>query len=150
MDQLPDGMVLVLADDDRPARMSFKGLLRQACLNANKDTSVILGETYQEAASVARTVCDLATVHGHEKVILICDQNMNEYEEGEVLGTTVTKEARARGFKGLICIRSANDDSKSVKSYANAGANAALSKKLKVKELAEEIVVQYWESGGIQ
>ena len=146
MDHLPGGMVFVLADDDAPARRSYTGLLRQACLNANQPDSVILGATYQEARSVVRTVCDLATVHGHEKVILICDQNMDKYSEGKVFGTTVVQQVCARGFKGLVFIRSANDDTKSVAMYIKAGANGALSKSTPVKPLAQEIVVQYWES----
>ena len=35
---------------------------------------------------------------------------MKNYKEGKVLGTDITHELRAGGFKGIILIRSANDD----------------------------------------
>ena len=67
---------------------------------------------------------------------------MDNYQEGKVLGTDVTIELRADGFKGIILIRSANDDAVSANKYRYAGANGCVGKTLKTSLLINDIVKQ--------
>jgi len=142
-EQLPDGTIFVCADDDAAGRAGCKGLLKQARLNTNHDLSHILGKTYEEAINLPRVVMELAAVHGHRTVVCVFDQHMDRYMEGQVYGTDVTQKLREQGFKGVILIRSANDDPKSATSYRNAGATAHLSKSEPVAEVARTLVAQY-------
>ena len=67
---------------------------------------------------------------------------MDNYQEGKVLGTDVTDELRSGGFKGIILIRSANDDAASANQYRRAGANGCVGKTLKSAVLVGDIVKQ--------
>ena len=67
---------------------------------------------------------------------------MDNYQEGKVFGTDVTDELRAGGFKGIILIRSANDDAASANKYRRAGANGCVGKTLKSAALVGDIVKQ--------
>ena len=142
-EQLPNGTIFVCADDDAAGRAGCKGLLKQACLNTNHDCSHFFGKTYEEAINLPCIVMELAAVHGHKAVVCIFDQHMDRYKEGAVYGTDVTKKLRDQGFKGVILIRSANDDAKSATSYRNAGATAHLSKSERVADVAHTLVAQY-------
>ena len=68
---------------------------------------------------------------------------MDRYKEGPVLGTDVIESIRATGFKGLMFIRSANDDFESVNMYRRSGATASLSKSFTLEELTSALRIQY-------
>ena len=67
---------------------------------------------------------------------------MDNYQEGKVFGTEITRELRSDGFKGIILIRSANDDAASANKYRRAGANGCIGKTLKSTSLVDDIVKQ--------
>ena len=67
---------------------------------------------------------------------------MDIYSEGKILGTDITNELRSDGFKGIVLIRSANDDAASANKYRRAGANGCVGKTLKSSALASDIVRQ--------
>ena len=67
---------------------------------------------------------------------------MDNYREGKIFGTDITNELRSDGFKGVILIRSANDDAASANKYRRAGANGCVGKTLKSSALAGDIVRQ--------
>ena len=67
---------------------------------------------------------------------------MDNYQEGKVLGTDITHELRSDGFKGIILIRSANDDAASANRYRRAGANGCLGKTLRSTALVGDVVKQ--------
>jgi hypothetical protein len=77
-------------------------------VNASPD-SIILGATFAEAKSSPARLLELANSHGHERVIGILDQNMDTYADGCVYGSDLCKELRAGGFRGVLCIRTANN-----------------------------------------
>ena len=134
------GCFLICADDDKGPRLSYKGLVNKL----GADNSLILGETYEEAEGLVQTVLETARKHGDHNVICIFDQNMDRYPEGTVLGTNVTKELRERGFRGLIFIRSANDDMASMVQYKTAGADATLTKSVpSMNDLVKAIMKVY-------
>ena len=66
-------------------------------------------------------------------------QNMEYKGEGNIRGTQIVTELRESGFKGVLLIRSANDDTASGHVYRAAGANGYLSKAVNVKQLAKDI-----------
>ena len=68
--------------------------------------------------------------------------SMDSYKEGKVFGTDITSELRSDGYKGIILIRSANDDAASANQYRRAGANGCVGKTLELTELATDIVKQ--------
>ena len=118
------GSILICVDDDKGPRLLYKSLAQK--LGANN--SMILGEFYAEVDCLVETVLKAERDHGPRNVICIFDQNMDRYSEGAILGTDVTQTLRASGFKGLVFIRSANDDMASRVTYKNAGADGTLNK----------------------
>ena len=143
---LPEDTVFVCADDDKVPRLKYKALLKQPALNADSENSVILGANFDEVSELARTVMRIAAEVGETKMICIFDQNMDQYEEGTILGTTVTSELRSSGFKAPIFICSANDDFYALEAYRKAGASGAFNKSVsKPSVLAAKIVGQYHE-----
>ena len=118
-------------------RLSYKSLVKKLGV----DNHMILGEKYTEAAGLVDIALAAEMDFGGHNVICILDQNMDRYTEGAILGTDVTGRLRECGFKGLIFIRSANDDMMSRVAYKNAGADATLSKGTKsIDDLAKDIV----------
>jgi len=138
--KLRENTVLICADDDYAPRASYSGLAKK--LKVEPARVKVYGATYAEAAALPSTVLEAAAVHGAENVVCIFDQHMDSYPSGKVLGTDVLRELRNGGFKGLVFIRSANDDVESVSLYRGAGANGCLSKSSKISELAAEVVKQ--------
>ena len=142
---LPKGTIFVCADDDKIPRLKYNSLLKDSQLNADREKSLILGETFDEVKDLAQTVMDLASKFGESKIVCIFDQNMDRYADqgqGFVLGTEVTAELRDMGFKAPIFICSANDDLQSMDLYRKAGASGTLSKYLPVPEVATDLVSQ--------
>ena len=134
---LDKGCILICADDDKGPRLMYKGLVKKLGV----DNHMILGEKYAEAAGLVDIALAAEMDFGGHNVICILDQNMDRYTEGTILGTDVTRRLRECGFKGLIFIRSANDDMESRVAYKNAGADATLSKGTKsIDDLAKGIV----------
>ena len=135
---LRPGSLLICADDDKIARMGYKGIIN--CSKA--EVWMVLGESYEEASRLVEMVTAEAAVRGDENVICIFDQNM-EYRAGIVLGTEVTVSLREAGFRGVIVIRSANDEPASRKMYIEAGANGYLSKEGKATTIASSLLQTY-------
>jgi CheY-like chemotaxis protein len=132
---LKEGCLLVCCDDDAAPRIGYKGLVKKL----KPKQSMILGATYEEAASLAETVLTAAKEHGDANVVCIFDQNM-EYDQGVIRGSEVVADLRREGFTGVMLIRSANDDAASGLKYRKMGANGYLSKKTTVKQLAKDVV----------
>ena len=133
---LPAETLLIAADDDIIARRGYKGLIKKLQVQE----SMILGETYEEVANLVQTVMDQK--RAHRNVVCIFDQNM-EYAAGIVLGTDITRTLRENGFKGVIIIRSANDEPAMQKLYIEAGANGHLAKHGKVGDLVAKLMQTY-------
>ena len=106
------------------------------------DESMVLGETYEEAADLVQTVMAEAVARGHRNVVCIFDQNM-EYPAGPVLGTDITAKLREAGFKGVIVIRSANDEPAMQKLYLKGGANGHLPKHGKIGDIVSTLLRIY-------
>jgi hypothetical protein len=129
---LPTGLVFVWLDDDDMPRIYADAVLRAA--KANMEASLILGETYEEARTCLARVMELSAAHGEERMIVLLDQNIDQYHEcateGVLQGTEICREMRRRGFRGTIAICSANDEPKDEYKYLQAGANVSIGKGL--------------------
>ena len=129
---LPAGLVFVWLDDDDMPRIYADAVLRAA--KANREASLILGETYEEAKTCLARVMELSAAHGEERMIVLLDQNIDQYHEcateGVIQGTELCRELRTRGFRGTIAICSANDEPKDEYKYLQAGANVSIGKGL--------------------
>lgn len=125
---LPEGLVFVCVDDDDMPRIFASAVL--AAANADVDSSLILGETYEEARSCPDRVMQLCAEHGEERVVLILDQNIDQYAEGALYGTDLCCKIRERGFRGTIAISSANDELQDEREYLHAGADVCIGKGL--------------------
>lgn len=136
---LPEA-IIIAADDDATHRAAYMGLRRK--LGLPPERFLILGETYQEATQLHKTVLEIAAAHGERNTTCIFDQNLDRYPEGQVYGTEVTRLLRESGFGGLIFIRSANDTVEDLECYRKAGANDVLSKQHNVKKLAIELLTK--------
>ena len=97
---LPDGLCYVVLDDDKITRLLAR---KQIAKFGPHPSSIVLGESRQEALSVPERVRTLALELGEENVIVILDQNLN-YPDGDVLGTDLCRELRAAGWRaeGLL------------------------------------------------
>ena len=102
----------------------------------------IAAGTYQRIDEPVQTVMAEAAARGHRKVVCIFDQNM-EYPAAPVIGTDVTAKLREAGFKGVIVIRSANDEPAMQKLYLNSGANGHLPKHGKVGDIVSTLLRIY-------
>ena len=129
---LPTGLVFVWLDDDDMPRIYADAVLRAA--KANREASLILGETYEEARTCLARVMELSAAHGDERMIVLLDQNIDQYHEcateGVLQGTELCCELRRRGFRGTVAICSANDEPKDEYEYLQAGANLCIGKGL--------------------
>ena len=144
--ELPEGTVLVCVDDDKVSRMMLNAIIHLPGLNADQFKSTVLGETLQEAHGLVQTVMDIAARVGDRKVICIFDQ-MLEYGTDMVLGTDATAHLRSLGFKGVVLIRSANDDHFARELYRDAGASGFLSKSTRSgPEITKSIVSQWYNA----
>ena len=135
---LQPGTLLICADDDKIARICYRPLIKLS----KAEDSMVLGESYEEAAGLVDTVLAEAAKRGDGNVVCILDQNM-EYPAGLVLGTEVTSSLREAGFKGVIAIRSANDEPASQKMYDAAGASGHLGKDAKGAKLTSDLLQIY-------
>jgi len=71
---------------------------------------------------------DLFTAMAVESAdVVIIDQHL-DYKEQSYLGTSIVRRLQLYGYKGLICIRSANDSPEDQRQYAESGAHCFLSK----------------------
>ena len=70
--------------------------------------------------------------------IVVCDQNL-EYEGGAVLGTDLVHRLVADGFRGLLCIHSANDAKEDVAHYLASGAHVTVGKGTPPKEMVKAL-----------
>ena len=105
--ELQADMVFVAADDNAIVRALSKQHLKSA---RSHPDSLILGATYKEARTVPSKVMELARKHGHNRVIALFDQNLDQYVEGSVFGSEMAQQLREQGFRGLICIRTSNKE----------------------------------------
>jgi len=99
------GLVFIAADDDDLIRNVTKKQYK--AINSHPD-SLILGATFEEAKTVPARVLALADKHGHQRVVALFDQNLDQYAEGSVFGSEMSQQLREQGFRGLICIRTSN------------------------------------------
>jgi len=134
----PAGLCFVIADDDITVRMVAPGLLKMAAAHSD---SLILGATHDEAVQLADTIRKLAAKHTETKVVCILDQNLDTYIGHQpIYGTDVVRELRRTNFKGILCIRSANDERP--QEYFAAGADIVIGKRMSVwpvKRILHEI-----------
>jgi len=121
---LQAGIVFVVADDDKMVRMMSKQQLKSA--NCHPD-SLILGVTLAEAKTVPAKLMQLATKHGHRRVIALFDQNLDSYAEGSVFGSEMCQQLREQGFQGIICIRTSNNPDQT-EALCEMGADLVVSK----------------------
>jgi CheY-like chemotaxis protein len=144
--QFPEGTVLVCVDDDKVSRMMLNAIIHLKGLNADQTKSIVLGETLQEVQGLVQTVMDIAAQVGERKVICIFDQ-MLDYGTDMFLGTDAIAELRSLGFKGVVLIRSANDEHFARELYRDAGASGFLSKSTRRgPEIVKSIVSQWYDA----
>ena len=124
---LPRGLAFVCCDDDEIPRLFAPVLL--AAASADVDESVVLGETYEEVATlVDRVVAMGRRLVDPSRVVCVLDQNLDSYEKGVFTGTDLVREMRRRGFDGLVIIQSANDELEDERDYTAAGADGSVGK----------------------
>jgi hypothetical protein len=75
--------------------------------------------------------------------IAILDQHLEYGREANLLGTEIARQLVARGFKGLICMRSGNMAVPDLIEYQEAGAHCAFGKDATMKQAIEDIKVAY-------
>jgi CheY-like chemotaxis protein len=137
---LPDGLCYVVLDDDKITRLLAR---KQIAKFGPHPSSIVLGESRQEALSVPERVRTLALELGEENVIVILDQNLN-YPDGDVLGTDLASTLRRNAYGGTIVIQSANAEPSDCITYADAGADGTLAKGVLAATSAAELALIFW------
>ena len=123
---LPKGLAFVCCDDDDMPRIFAQLLLTRA--EADENESHILGETAEEVSGLVDLLLEMAERLGDERVLCICDQNLDSFETAAFTGMGLVRELRQRGFKGLFVIQSANDELEDEQAYLAAGADGSFGK----------------------
>jgi hypothetical protein len=82
-----------------------------------------------------------AVLSGADVVVL--DQNLEWSREEVVLGTDLLQELLAKGFQGLLCMRSANSAEADVKFYRRCGAHCVINKDCAPKQFVQKISKEY-------
>mmetsp|Transcript_6239 Transcript_6239/g.12393 ORF Transcript_6239/g.12393 Transcript_6239/m.12393 type:complete len:915 (+) Transcript_6239:47-2791(+) len=115
-------------EDERLIRKMYQRVLLR---KFSKD-SIILGESVKEVKGATSRImaanCDA----------VILDQNL-VYSDAHILGTDLCKDLRAKGFLGVILMRSANTEKSDVDIYLGAGADGYLPKSYTSSQIAREI-----------
>ena len=137
---LPDGLCYVVLDDDKITRLLAR---KQIAKFGPHPSSIVLGESRQEALSVPERVNQLAHELGEENVVVILDQNLN-YPDGDVLGTDLASTLRRNAYGGTIVIQSANAEPSDCITYADAGADGTLAKGVLAATSASELALIFW------
>ena len=137
---LPDGLCYVVLDDDKITRLLAR---KQIAKFGPHPSSIVLGESRQEALSVPERVNQLAHELGEENVVVILDQNLN-YPDGDVLGTDLASTLRRNAYGGTIVIQSANAEPSDCITYADAGADGTLAKGVLAATSAAELALIFW------
>eukprot|EP00667_Euglena_gracilis_P004701 EG_transcript_4727 len=127
----PAGLTFAVLDDSDCARSLVEFHVRQWC-----DPSEVLCFGASEAD--VPLFLDVAPRQAH---VIILDQQL-EYSR-TYLGTDLVRQLLAKGFPGLICIRSGDDAADDRAKYAESGAHCSLAKDLTGPQLAEELKRAY-------
>jgi len=141
---LPESLVFVCCDDDAMPRIFAQVLLDRAA--ADLDSSLILGETYEEVVGLVERVLEMAARLGEDRILCILDQNI-DFDAGSITGTDLVGDLRARGFGGLLVIQSANDEAEDKRGYVAAGADGSIGKAVKggVPEMISHLA-ELWDA----
>eukprot|EP00669_Euglena_mutabilis_P011485 TRINITY_DN6117_c0_g1_i2.p1 TRINITY_DN6117_c0_g1~~TRINITY_DN6117_c0_g1_i2.p1 ORF type:complete len:518 (+),score=90.83 TRINITY_DN6117_c0_g1_i2:217-1554(+) len=78
--------------------------------------------------------------------VVIVDQHL-DYQEPH-LGTDVVRRLRQMGYKGLICIRSADDSPEDQRRYAASGAHCSVGKDVPGPEMVAHLIAAYHDLHG--
>eukprot|EP00668_Euglena_longa_P020874 GGOE01025989.1.p1 GENE.GGOE01025989.1~~GGOE01025989.1.p1 ORF type:complete len:640 (-),score=216.19 GGOE01025989.1:383-2263(-) len=133
---LPWGLRISVIDDSSAARMLLKhqlshdvpGCIVDAFGSSAEDVDPFLSHTLQSA--------DIA----------ILDQHLDWPSGSLHLGTDLVRLLLGAGFRGLICIRSANVSERDTQQYFAAGAHCVLDKLLDRDKMVAALTAQYWRS----
>ena len=81
---------------------------------------------------------------GAEGDVVIVDQHL-DFSGADVLGTDVVEELVAAGYRGLVCMRSANASACDVAKYLASGAHCVLPKEARPKDAVALLSREYWK-----
>ena len=129
----PHDLTICCIDDSAPAR---RLLLHNLTAWAQTSRVRLYGQNESEAAAFVEDTL-------REGDIAILDQHLEYGGEANLLGTDLVRQLVARGFAGLICMRSANMTEEDVALYRAAGAHCTFGKDGLVKDMILAMKLQY-------
>eukprot|EP00668_Euglena_longa_P020873 GGOE01025988.1.p1 GENE.GGOE01025988.1~~GGOE01025988.1.p1 ORF type:complete len:679 (-),score=215.88 GGOE01025988.1:17-2020(-) len=135
-DPLPCGLRIVAIDDSASARMLLKHQLSRDCPGCVVDTFGSSAEDVGPFLSHTLSMADIA----------ILDQHLDWPSGSLYLGTELVRLLLQAGFRGLLCIRSANMSEQDAQQYLAAGAHCVLDKLLDRPQMVTTLTTQYWRS----
>jgi len=113
-------VVYVLADDDGAQRHILNAIIRKS---GGHPDSVVLGSSHEEVASIPSLIRSLGGIHGEERIVVILDQNMDTWPGQEAFyGSSIIKQLGGVNFKGVLCLRTGQDDPESISMFKALGA----------------------------
>ena len=75
--------------------------------------------------------------------IAVLDQNLDYGGDCNILGTDLVEDLMAKGFRGLVCIRSANISAQDKMKYFAAGAHIVCGKDMAMAQVVDDLKVAY-------
>ena len=134
----PTDLHIHCIDDSEGARHMLESLLPR---EANTEYVRVFGETPLSWKSFLDEAILLSD-------IVIMDQNL-DYGTVTIKGTELVKQFLEARYRGLICIRSANDENDDREEYTAAGAHCVFGKDITIKKMAREMKVAYVRHKGL-
>ena len=128
----PPGLSIMCLDDSAVARESLGAIIPQKVPTA---AVVTFGRDAEDAARFQP-----AALAGADIVIL--DQNV-DIPGRELLGTDVARELLADGYRGFLCIRSANDMEQDRELTRQSGAHWHVGKEVPIPRMVEMLRAEY-------
>ena len=131
--RFPRGLRIYCIDDSETAcRLLHHHLTRSAQTTAVRT----YGRTAAEVATFVRAALADAD-------IAILDQHLEYGADANVLGTDIIRELKAKGFRGLCCVRSGNVAPEDLQLCADAGADCAFGKEMPMRQMVQELKAAY-------
>ena len=129
----PKIRVLVL-DDSAVARKWVTSVLKDVLPEGA--TILAYGEGFDDVDRFTRAVGD------HTDIVIV-DQHL-DFLGADVLGTSVVQELVTTGYRGLVCMRTANATGADVAAYRSSGAHCVIGKEMRPKEMVALLSREYW------
>ena len=131
--QFPSDLHVYCIDDSEGVRRLLNHNFRAHAATQNVR---VYGSTWSDTSAFVEAVLERAD-------IAVLDQHLEYGCDTNILGTDLVAQLRTKGYRGLICVRSANSAPEDRAVYAQAGAHCSFGKDQSMRDMIAEMKVVY-------